>query len=127
MRLAAEGAREMALATFLMAGLASVAVWLFWPAVVVPIAAWAWVVWFFRDPRRVPTLKPGELCSAADGTVTEICDLQHHESIGGAAVRIGVFLSLFDVHINRSPCGGRVRSLSYRRGEFLDARHPESG
>ena len=47
--------------------------------------------------------------------------------IGGPVLRIGMFLSLFNVHVNRAPCSGRVRALSYKKGEFLDARHPESG
>lgn len=53
--------------------------------------------------------------------------LDHHEAIGGPAIKIGVFLSLFNVHVNRSPCSGRVRSLLHKPGAYLDARHPESG
>jgi phosphatidylserine decarboxylase len=56
-----------------------------------------------------------------------VTELETHEEVGAPAVRIGVFLSLFDVHINRAPCSGRVRSLSHRPGTFLDARKPESG
>ncbi len=59
--------------------------------------------------------------------MTEVAELDMVEAIGGPAVRIGIFLSLFDVHINRAPCSGRVRSLSYRPGEFLDARRPDAG
>ncbi|MBU0718977.1 MAG: phosphatidylserine decarboxylase, partial [Planctomycetes bacterium] len=82
---------------------------------------------FFRDPVRVRAYEPGDFCSPADGRVTEITELDHHEAIDGPAVRIGIFLSIFNVHINRAPCSGRVRALAYRAGEFLDARHPESG
>lgn len=66
-------------------------------------------------------------CARADGTVTEVTELEQYEPIGGPAIRIGIFMSLFNVHVNRAPCSGCVRLLSHRAGEFLDARHPESG
>ena len=125
--IAKEGIREITLATIILGGLALLASWVFWPLAIIPIAVWVWVLAFFRDPPRRAAFGPGELCSPADGTVTEITELDHHEPLGGPAVRVGIFLSLFNVHINRAPCSGRVRSLHYRAGEFLDARHPESG
>ena len=125
--IAKEGIREIGLATLILGGIAALAYWLFWPLAILPLAVWLWVLAFFRDPPRRRAFAPGELCSPADGTVTEIAELDHHESIGGPATRIGIFLSLFNVHVNRSPCSGRVRSLYYRAGEFLDARHPECG
>lgn len=125
--IAKEGIREISLATLLLGGLAALFSWLFWPLAILPTVVWLWVIAFFRDPPRRGTFAPGELCSPADGTVTEITELDHHESVGGPATRIGIFLSLFNVHINRTPCSGRIRSLYYRAGEFLDARHPESG
>lgn len=93
------------------------------PAVIV----WVWVIAFFRDPPRRRAYAVGELCSPADGRVTEISELDHHELIGGPALRVGIFLSLFNVHVNRMPCSGRVHSIKYKKGEFLDARHAESG
>jgi phosphatidylserine decarboxylase len=71
--------------------------------------------------------KAGELCAPADGTVTEITRLEHHELVGGPALRVGIFLSIFDVHVNRSPCTGTVRSMTYRKGSFHDARDRRSG
>ena len=127
MPIAREGLREIALATLVLGGLAAACIWLFWPAAILPGIVWLWVLSFFRDPRRQRTFEPGDLCAPADGTVTEVTELDRYESIGGPAVRIGIFLSLLNVHVNRLPCSGRVRSLSYRTGEFLDARHPESG
>jgi phosphatidylserine decarboxylase len=85
------------------------------------------VLFFFRDPKRCGTFQLGDLCSPADGTITEITRLEDYQPLGGPAVRIGMFLSLLNVHVNRSPCSGTVRSLDYRPGEYLDARHPESG
>jgi phosphatidylserine decarboxylase len=128
MPIAREGAREIVLAAAILGVLAVVAAWaLFWPASVVFGVVWLGVLAFFRDPMRRRTFEPGEMCAAADGKVTEIAELDDHEVIGGPAVRIGVFLSIFNVHINRAPCSGRVRSVTYEPGEFLDARHPESG
>ncbi len=125
--IAREGLREILLATVVLGGLAAGAVWLFWPLAIIPTVFWFWVLAFFRDPPRKGVFRADELCSPADGTVTEIVDLEDHPLIAGPVTRIGIFLSLFNVHINRSPVAGRVRSLSYRAGEFLDARHPESG
>ena len=84
------------------------------------------IVYFFRDPpRRVPQ-EPGLLVSPADGKVVEITPLEHDEFVGGPAVRIGIFLSIFNVHLNRSPAAARVIALRYSPGEFLNALRPES-
>lgn len=127
MPIAREGTREILAA----AGAAALVAWLVvgvaWPLALAPAILWLWVVSFFRDPPRRREYEPGDICAAADGTVTEIAELEAYDLIDGPAVRIGVFLSLFNVHVNRSPCGGVVRSVVYKPGEFLDARHPESG
>lgn len=83
------------------------------------------VVWFFRDPpRRIPQ-GPGLVISPADGTVVAVDDLDD-EFIGGPAVRIGIFLSIFSVHLNRAPVAGRVVGLRYQPGKYLNALRPES-
>ena len=127
MSIAREGIREILLATLILGVLAAGALWLFWPLVVVPLVLWGWVLSFFRDPVRQRDFAPEELCAPADGTVTEVTPLDHYEPLGGPAVRIGIFLSLFNVHANRAPCAGKVRTCTYKPGEFLDARHKESG
>ena len=127
MPIAREGFREIALATVVLGLFAWGAAWVYWPLAIPFALVWVWVLSFFRDPTRRGTFERGELCSPADGTVTEITPLDDYEPLGGPAIRIGMFLSLFNVHVNRSPCSGAVRSLSYRAGEYLDARHPESG
>ena len=79
-----------------------------WYLAPLPAAALALVVYFFRDPpRRVPE-EPGLVVSPADGTIAEITRLEQDEFIGGPAVRIGIFLSIFNVHLNRAPLAGRV-------------------
>jgi len=84
------------------------------------------VVYFFRDPLREVPSEPGLLVAPADGKVVEITHLPNDEFIGGPAVRIGIFLSIFNVHLNRAPCASRVMELRYYPGGFLNALNPES-
>jgi phosphatidylserine decarboxylase len=134
MKLAKEGLREMAASSVLLGGGAALSVWsalagspLYWLLAPALTAAWLFTLAFFRDPRRIIPQGQNLLVSPADGRVTEISRLDNHDAIGGPAIRIGIFLSVFDVHVNRMPCAGRVIRVAYRPGEFLDARHPESG
>lgn len=83
------------------------------------------VLWFFRSPRRVPPPGAHRLVAPADGTVWDIEELPEPQVIGGQARRIGIFLSVFDVHVNRAPCAGTVVYAQYRPGSFLDVRHPD--
>ncbi len=66
------------------------------------------------------------MVSPADGVVAEITRLDHDDFIGGPAVRIGIFLSIFNVHINRAPCRASVIRLHYSPGLFLNALNPQS-
>jgi len=127
MKLAREGIREVAAGTMVL-GLLFVAAWIWlWPAAFLVGAVWIWFVAFFRDPARRIACRAGEFCAPADGTITEITHLDHDPDVGGPALRIGVFLSLFNVHANRSPCTARVTGVRHEPGRFLDARHPDSG
>jgi phosphatidylserine decarboxylase len=97
-----------------------------WYLAVLPGVPLCLIVYFFRNPwRRVPT-EPGLLVAPADGRVVEITRLERDEFIGGPAVRIGVFLSIFNVHLNRAPAEARVIALRYSPGEFLNALNPQS-
>lgn len=125
--IASEGAWHIGVATLVCAAAAWGASLLWLPLAFPFLVIWVWVISFFRDPQRRGQFSELELCSPADGTVTEVTRLDHEETIGGPAVRMGMFLSLFNVHVNRSPCAGRVRLITYRKGAFLDARHPECG
>ena len=99
--------------------------WYCWLALA-PAVVLGLVVYFFRDPpRRVPT-EPGLVVAPADGRVAEITRLDHDDFVGGPAVRIGIFLSIFNVHLNRAPCRSRVIRLRYSPGLFLNAINPES-
>jgi phosphatidylserine decarboxylase len=84
------------------------------------------IAWFFRDPRRTVPAEPGLVVAPADGKVVSIQETDYDEFIGGPAVTIGIFLSIFNVHINRSPLEARVLGLTYRPGKFLNALRPES-
>ena len=84
------------------------------------------VVYFFRNPFRHVPQGAGLLVSPADGTIAEITQLPHDDFVGGPAVRVGIFLSIFNVHLNRSPVAARVIALRYSPGEFLNALRPES-
>jgi phosphatidylserine decarboxylase len=97
-----------------------------WYLVPIPAVPLLLVVWFFRDPPRRTPQQPGLIISPADGKVVEITRLEHDEFIGGPAVRIGIFLSIFNVHLNRAPCAARVLGLRYAPGGFLNAMNPES-
>jgi phosphatidylserine decarboxylase len=95
-------------------------------AAIVPAVLLGLVLYFFRDPpRRVPDAADA-IVSPADGTIVDVTPLEHYEFIGGPAVRIGIFLSIFNVHINRAPSAGRVVEMHYRPGEFLNALNPAS-
>lgn len=85
------------------------------------------VFWFFRDPpRRIPTGR-GLYVSPADGRVVEVRGLPEYEFLGGPATQIGIFLSVLDVHLNRTPADARVVQKHYRQGTHHDARNPLSG
>jgi len=85
-----------------------------------------WMLMFFRDPQRQTVLDERVLLSPADGTITDIAEVESPE-LGGKALRIGMFLSIFNVHLNRMPCGVRVESVQYKKGQFKNAMSSESG
>src|ERR1700745_1245112 len=94
----------------LLFGLATVIHWLFWIPVASVALIWLEILYFFRDPeRRIPT-DPAALLSPADGTVTDIGEVEAPGFPGDRAWRIGIFLSIFNVHVNRIPRTGRVVS-----------------
>lgn len=121
------GAREMALAA---AGCAAAAVglWFVWPPLAaLPALPFLAVLAFFRDPARKPAvspLPPGALLSPADGKVDFIGEVDE-PLLGGRCLKVSIFLSVLDVHMNRAPAAGRVERVERRPGDHLDARRPE--
>ena len=106
--------------------LAAVAGVFYWPVAPIPAILGLFFVSFFRNPRRRIPTEAGLVVAPADGKVVLIEEVEHDEFVGGPAVLIGIFLSVFNVHINRSPVMARVVGLRYRRGKFLNAIRPES-
>ncbi len=83
----------------------------------------AFFVWFFRDPERLIPDAPGAVVSPADGTVTDVSPVVVD---GTRRTRISIFLSVFDVHVNRSPVAGVIRDVRYQKGRFLNAMNAAS-
>ena len=79
------------------------------------------VVWFFRNPQRNPPEKDGLVISPADGRVIRIEETTSDEQPGRTFQKISIFMNVFNVHINRIPCSGKVRFIRYRKGKFLSA------
>jgi phosphatidylserine decarboxylase len=94
-----------------------------WVWAMLPLLLAAFFLWFFRDPKRVIPHGAGLIVSPADGKVTEVARITTPE---GEALRLSIFLSVFDVHVNRSPVAGVLREVRYQKGEFLNAMNPAS-
>ena len=76
---------------------------------------------FFRDPIREIPQGPGLVVSPADGKVVMIVETPAGHAAGEGAIQVSIFLSVFDVHINRAPIAGRITDVVYNKGEFLPA------
>jgi phosphatidylserine decarboxylase len=93
--------------------------------IVVPVLIWLFA--FFRDPHRHIPGEQNVLVSPADGTVSDIEEIANDELLGCPSVRVGIFLSVFNVHVNRSPCDGRIVDVIYKKGRFINAmRHDQA-
>lgn len=94
-----------------------------WMWAIVPVLLALFFLWFFRDPRRSIPLGEGLIVSPGDGLVTETVTIA---TPGGPRQRISIFLSVFDVHVNRSPISGVLTSVRYQKGQYLNAMNPAS-
>ena len=94
-----------------------------WAWSIVPVLLAAFFLWFFRDPERPIPSGPGLIVSPGDGLVTEAAAITTPE---GPRQRISIFLSVFDVHINRSPITGELVRVHYQKGQYLNAMNPAS-
>lgn len=125
------GRRELVIATLLAAALCAVFVWLglhrhwaFFVGAGICTAGWAGVLAFFRDPQREAPSGEGLFVSPADGRVADITQIGPDSLLGCDGVKVGIFMSILDVHVNRSPADARVDSVEHKDGQFLDARRP---
>jgi phosphatidylserine decarboxylase len=103
----------------LLGGAAVLVGWLAGPPWALPVLALAaFFLWFFRDPERVIPNTPGAVVSPADGMVTDVSPVVVD---GTRRTRISIFLSVLDVHVNRSPVAGVIRDVRYQKGKFRNA------
>src|SRR2546423_4468163 len=84
-----------------------------------------YVFWFFRDPMRISPADPSAVLAAADGTVADIVEIEEPEVVHLRQKRVGIFLSVFDVHTNRAPVEGKIIYKKAHEGLCLDARHAD--
>lgn len=96
-----------------------------WMGAAVAAFLWLFTLAFFRNPMRTPHGGEQSLIAPADGVVADISEVDEPDYLKGRAIRIGIFLSVFDVHVNRSPVRGAIEYAHYKPGQFLDARHPD--
>jgi phosphatidylserine decarboxylase len=115
------GFREMLIGTLALMVVALALGWAWWPLALIVLPLFIWLFAFFRDPERDVPSEQHIMVSPADGKVSDITELSHSDLLGGPCVRVGIFLSVFNVHINRSPCDGKVVDVIYQRGKFINA------
>ena len=94
-----------------------------WWWAIVPLLFACFFLWFFRDPERAVPPEAGLVVSPADGLVTSVTSVS---TPVGDRVKLSVFLSVFDVHVNRSPIAGVISGVHYQKGLYLNAMNPDS-
>lgn len=128
--LARWGLGEMVIATLLSVGLnvgigllmwAGLPAWIGYLASLLVLLGWLFILNFFRDPERSIPTDPDVLVSPADGQVTHVEEVADAEFPGGRALRISIFLSVFNVHVNRAPRTARIERIRYFPGEYFNA------
>jgi len=90
-----------------------------------PILAFIYILYFFRDPEREISPNPLDIVAPADGVVISVGEFEENVFTKQKMKRVAIFLSVFDVHVNRAPVAGTIKQTVHKPGEFLDARHPE--
>lgn len=125
MNFAREGLIFIAIAALLTAGAFALAVsrrsWGLWLAAVVLLLLALWVAYFFRDPERTGERGSSLVVSPADGKLIMITEVDEPNFVKGRAVRLSIFMNVFNVHVNRYPVDGVVRYVHYNEGKFLNA------
>ncbi len=117
------GIRELVLGSVLCAAATAFSLWFFRPVAPLVVLVWVWLMAFFRDPERHGPRSEEALLSPADGTVADVEVVEPPDGfLEGPALRIGIFMSVFNVHVNRAPTAGLVRFRQHMPGAFLDAR-----
>ncbi|MDQ3674089.1 MAG: phosphatidylserine decarboxylase family protein [Gemmatimonadota bacterium] len=125
MNFAREGLVFIAIAALLTAGAFALAVtrrsWGLWLAAVVLLLLALWVAYFFRDPERTGERGSSLVVSPADGKLIMITEVDEPNFVRGRALRLSIFMNVFNVHVNRYPVDGAVTYVHYNEGKFLNA------
>ena len=115
-----------------LAVLTAVDAWLWWGRVFefsfaagYPCVLLLFTLWFFRDPVRAVPTDPQVIVAPADGRIVEVKTVSEPHFIKGEAQMVAIFLSVFDVHVQRAPIAGEIKLVKYVPGKFLDARSPK--
>jgi phosphatidylserine decarboxylase len=87
---------------------------------------YAWLVYFFRDPRRVISQQDAGVLAPADGKIIAIQKVYEDEYLQDDRIQVSIFMSPFNVHVNRNPISGIVKFFKYHPGKYLVAWHPKS-
>jgi phosphatidylserine decarboxylase len=122
---AREGLLFIAIAAVIAAGAFGFAIsrrsWGLWLAALVLLLLALWVAYFFRDPERVGERGPSLVVSPADGKLIMITEVDEPGFIKGRAIRLSIFMNVFNVHVNRYPVDGVVKYVHYNKGKFFNA------
>lgn len=125
MNFAREGLLFIAIAAVIAAGGFAFAInrrsWGLWLAAFVLLLLALWVAYFFRDPERTGQRGPSLVVSPADGKLIMITEVDEPTFVQGRAIRLSIFMNVFNVHVNRYPVDGVVRYVHYNEGKFLNA------
>jgi phosphatidylserine decarboxylase len=122
---AREGLLFIAIAAVIAAGAFGFAIsrrsWGLWLAALVLLLLALWVAYFFRDPERVGDRGPSLVVSPADGKLIMITEVDEPGFVKGRAIRLSIFMNVFNVHVNRYPVDGVVKFVHYNKGKFFNA------
>jgi phosphatidylserine decarboxylase len=122
---AREGLLFIGIAAVITAGAFGLAIsrrsWGMWLAAIVLLLLALWVAYFFRDPERVGERGPSLVVSPADGKLIMITEVDEPAFVHGRAIRLSIFMNVFNVHVNRYPVDGVVKFIHYNKGKFFNA------
>jgi len=122
---AREGYPFIGIATILAIGTFTLALarrsWTLWLFAVIITLLALWVAYFFRDPERIGERGPKLVVAPADGKLIMMTEIDEPAFVGGRALRLSIFMNVFNVHVNRYPIDGTVKYVHYNPGKFLNA------
>ena len=125
MNFAREGLLFIGIAAAVAAGAFGFAIsrrsWGLWLAAFILLLLALWVAYFFRDPERIGDRGPSLVVSPADGKLIMITEVDEPSFVKGRAIRLSIFMNVFNVHVNRYPVDGVVKHIHYNKGKFFNA------